>query len=359
MCQSFSSHQFTRLWSILRPRTSTSQLIPKARGASYPQFSSHHDPLLPTLTLGSMCITVPIKTSDDEIISSKVKCVNGKLESFCGICWTHSTGGEIEKLNLLVRQKVESFVADSIKTGEPLPVEVQAVITGNVTIYKERWMWVPLAYSFLSASMIVYHSSSPVTVLVAAVFSFLWYDFFSGVLHIVLDNPEFVNFPVLCDPCLEFQWHHHIPSDLACKPFLQVCGDLNLVMTIILSAYLLPTIGFGYRTPMALSLVSCKMLMAYFGQLCHCMSHMPPHNRPNWVTYLQNNGFMISSREHMIHHASYNDNFCIGSGACNGIISWGKNITSNKWFWLILFLFSLFADVPVANYLLCNFAGFK
>ena len=307
-----------------------------------------------------MCVTAPVQRVDDEAASNKIKCVSGTAKNFCGICWSQSTGGEIERLNLLVKQKVAKFIEESVKTGEPLPVEVEAVVTGNITVYKERWMWVPVIFSMISASILAYQSTRPLTVIIAAVFSFLWYDFFSGVLHVVLDNPEFVKYPVLCDPCIEFQWHHHIPSDLACKPFLQVCGDLNLVMTILLTAYLSPHIGFGYHTPMALCLVSSKMLMAYFGQLCHCMSHMPPHNRPTWVTYLQNKGFMISSREHMIHHSSYDDNFCIGSGACNGIISFLlNNVTSNKWFWLVLFLTSLFADVPVANYLLCTFLGFE
>jgi hypothetical protein len=312
-------------------------------------------------TVYKMCVTAPLNASNrDEISNSRIRCVNGKVDSFCGICWTQSEGGEIDRLNKLVKEKIDKILLDSARTGESLPVEVEAVIKGKLTVYKERWTWIPIAFSLFSVTLLLCHANSPLTIIVAAVFTFLWYDFFSGVLHIVLDNPEFVNLPILCDPCLEFQWHHHIPSDLACKPFLQVCGDLNLVMTVILTAYLSPYIGFGFHTPMALCLVGCKMLMAYFGQLCHCMSHMPPHNRPDWVTFLQNNGLMISSKEHMIHHASYDDNFCIGSGLCNGIISWSlKNVTDNKWYWLTLFLFSLFAEVPIANYLLCKFAGFQ
>lgn len=306
-----------------------------------------------------MCLTVPAGSSNDAIVPPKIRCVNGKSKSFLGICWTQSDGGDIGKLNYLVKQKLAKFTEDSIRTGKPLSIEIEAVLSGNIVVYKERWMWVPLVFSFASIITLVYHSTSPLTVLVAAIFSFLWYDFFSGVLHIVLDNPEFVKYPILCDPCIEFQWHHHIPSDLTCKPFLQVCGDLNLVMTIILTVYFSPYTGFRYHTPMVLCLVSCKVLMAYFGQLCHCMSHMPAQHRPNWVIFLQKNCLMISSREHMIHHNSYDGNFCIGTGACNGIISWClKNVTSNKWCWLGLFLFSLFADVPIANYFFCNFLSF-
>lgn len=307
-----------------------------------------------------MCITAPDQSSDDATMPGKIRCVTGKFNDFLGICWTRSDGGEIERLNYLVKQKVEKFIADSVRSGKPLSVEVEAVVSRNVTIYKERWIWVPLIISSASIVTLLYYLTSPLTVLVAAIFSFLWYDLFSGVLHVVLDNPEFVKYPILCDPCIEFQWHHHIPSDLACKPFLQVCGDLNLIITVILTAYFTPYVGFGYYTPMALCLVSSKILMAYYGQLCHCMSHMPPHKTPNWVRLLQNSGLMISSREHMIHHTFYDDNFCIGSGSCNFLISWClKNITSNKWCWLGFFVFTLFADVPIANYFFCRFLTFE
>lgn len=42
----------------------------------------------------------------------------------------------------------------------------------------------------------------PLTLIIAIIFTFLWYDFFSGVLHIVLDNPGFIKLPVLGEPCL-------------------------------------------------------------------------------------------------------------------------------------------------------------
>lgn len=109
---------------------------------------------------------------------------------------------------------------------------------------------------------------------------------------------------------------------------------------------------------MALCLIAWKVIFAYFGQLCHCMSHMPPHNRPEWVLFLQKNHLMISPREHMIHHSNYNDNFCIGSGVCNPLISTMKSYSSNRWLWLGIFAVCFFSDIPVANYLFCYYAGF-
>ena len=143
---------------------------------------------------------------------------------------------------------------------------------------------------------------------------------------------------------------------------MEVCGDLNLVILSLIAVYLLPIphIGFHYRSPLALSLVSCKCLMAYFGQLCHCMSHTPANRRPTWVRSLQEAHLMISPKEHAVHHKTYDCNFCIGSGICNPLIAWLlNNVTSNQWVWLVLFIVTLVGDVPIVNHLLTSYGGFQ
>ena len=193
-----------------------------------------------------------------------------------GICWFSGPSNCIGRLNALVDEKVTQFVEDAKRSGEPLPVEVTAVLSGDV-VYKDRIIWVPLFYMFLAAAILAAHvPSHPLTIAAAAVVSFFWYDIFSGILHKSLDDPDFIALPVLREPCLEFQWHHHIPHDLASKPFLQVCGDLNLVMTVLFIAYVCPGVGFCYRSPTALCLVASKILMAYFGQLVRPPPPPPP-----------------------------------------------------------------------------------
>lgn len=265
---------------------------------------------------------------------------------------------EIDKLNLLVQNKVEQFVAKSNKSGSLSP-EIEAVISGR-KVYKRRLTWLPITLFFYSLYLIIQNVDSIATLIITGLIQFIWYDFFSGILHIILDNPEFINFPLIGPACLEFQWHHHIPLDLASKSFLETCGDLNLVMTLLLAFYSFPFIGFNYTNKTAFCLIGFKVLMAYFGQLCHCMSHTPKHHRPHWVIFLQDKGLMISSKDHMKHHQTYDDNFCIGSGICNPFLSWLlKKLPSNKYFWLILFGVSLFADIPFFYYLLTVFGGFK
>ena len=233
---------------------------------------------------------------------------------------------------------------------------------------------------FLLAS----YYDKPLTLFVSAILTFIWYDFFSGVLHIVLDNPDFIKMPILGDPCLviiivfvfififllisctvvyqEFQWHHHIPLDIASKSFWEVCGDLNVIITFLVCVYIAPVphFGFHFQNPVAICLVSFKCLMAYFGQLCHCMSHTPAVRRPASISWLQNAGFMISPKEHAVHHRTYDSNFCIGSGVCNPLITWMlANLTSNKWAWLALFIITLVCDVPVFNHILTVYCGFE
>ena len=123
-----------------------------------------------------------------------------------------------------------------------------------------------------------------------------------------------------------------------------------------------PWFGFGYydfKSPLAISLVASKILFAYYGQLSHCMSHMPPPNRPQWVLFLQSHGILISAKEHLIHHTNYNDNFCIGSGVCNPLISFIKSYIENRWVWIGLLVFCLFFDIPITKYLLTKYAGFE
>lgn len=289
-----------------------------------------------------------------------------------GIRWK-SSEGEIDRLNAIVRQKTQELVLEASKTGTALSPEVQAVVDKpEDRVYKERWTFLPFMWFALSTCMILFCKSSkssdssielnsPLTVLLCFVFEFFWYDLFSGVLHVVLDNPDFIHntkqmgFPILHEPCLEFQWHHHIPFDLTVKSFLETCGDLNMIVAILFGVF--GTIGYfkpDPYNPTFVCLVGWKLIMSYFGQLCHCMSHMPLPYIPKWVTTLQNWGLMVSNKEHMRHHKNYDDNFCIGCGIANPLIASLRGITTNKWVWLGFFGLMLVGDVPLANHLLTS-----
>jgi len=264
---------------------------------------------------------------------------------------------DIAQLNQIVHSKSLSFIKSSESSGIPLSPEVASYVATGEPVYKNRLNWFPVLVGLIGIFLIFSNVNSLVTLMACALLSFLWYDFYSGCLHVVLDNPTFIDVPLLGPPCLEFQWHHHIPTDLASKKFLQVCGDLNVVVAIIAGIFLFACVFFDYDTPLLRTLLGFKVLMAYFGQYCHCMSHTVKSKRPAIVNSLQNWGFMISPSEHHKHHQDHSTNFCIGSGFWNPSLSFiYSKISSNKWLWLAFFLVSSVADVPVMNSLLVECA---
>lgn len=283
-----------------------------------------------------------------------------------GIRWG-KTPGEIDNLNRLVDAKCKYFLECHKKKGEDLPPEVKWVLDkheNGSTVYKERvtlWPAVMTVLHILNLCYQTYYNVGWKAMLTVAVFTFVQYDIFSGVLHVVHDNPLMIPLPVVGEPCLEFQWHHHIPQDLTSKSFLEVCGDLNMVTSLIFILYCNPWGPYKMlESNIGMTLISAKLLMAYFGQLCHAMSHMPAHRRPNWVVNFQKWGIMVSPKEHWGHHKNYDDNYCIGNGMWNPVltpflkftnwvhVSIGSNETISAYCWLVGFLALAVFDVPVA-----------
>ena len=256
----------------------------------------------------------------------------------------------IDSLNEIVQTKIKSFE----KSGAKLGPEVLAALHQGKTVYLKRLIFFPLLMSCLSLYWI---SNNSFWENIAIFFvSYFWYDIFSGMLHIVLDNPEFIEMPILGQPCLEFQWHHHIPYDIATKTLLSSCADLNLTIILLLALYVILPMPFQYRSTTALSLVGTKTLMAYFGQFCHKMSHTYAHKRPQWVSYLQECGIMVTPRMHNVHHHHHDKHFCIGSGIFNPMLDYVlENVTRNKFVWLAIFSICVVVDIPIFNFFFSKF----
>ena len=247
---------------------------------------------------------------------------------------------DIAELNVKVAAYQKEAMAAFAK-GDPkvmfrgkLSPEFQAVADG-ATVYHNRHVWLVAACAATAVGLALQSLRvGPAAFLACGLIVFVLYDLFSGVLHIVLDHPGFINFPLLGPACLEFQWHHHLPRDIASKPYVQVCGDLSMTVVILLTWYVLIL-----NTPIGLSLIGFKILFAYFGQLCHRMAHTQKSARPGWVIALQDWGFMISQAAHNSHHRTYDNSFCIGCGWCNPIITFiMTHVMSSPIGWLIVFV---------------------
>lgn len=180
---------------------------------------------------------------------------------------------------------------------------------------------------------------------------FVSYDLYSGVLHIVLDRPEFIALPLIGQPCLEFQWHHHIPDDLCKKDFLFVCGDLNVVAGISVAIHLLYTANFA-TDPVIVLLIGLKLAMAYFGQFSHRSAHEISKKKRSALTQLlQKWGIMISIGDHHRHHTPPHDDYFCLIGVCNKLVSFLYHLADIPHVHLVIFLLWTVFDIQVLGML--------
>ena len=176
-------------------------------------------------------------------------------------------------------------------------------------------------------------------------------DVFSGLLHIVLDNPWFATNPnILRGPAIGFQEHHlnvNLIGKLSLQQHLSPMG-IPIVLNCILGQFMAYTFRDDnddqclYHT-VALSTAFFLVLM----QMAHRWSHVSLDKRPYGVTTLQKWGILVSASEHSKHHRPpYESHFCIMSGIMNPIMNYVvTNIMSphsKNW----VYVFIAFVMVP-------------
>lgn len=253
----------------------------------------------------------------------------------------------IQSLNAEVERKTKAAVLLAKKTGTPLPLTFRASLRpltwGGVgagmsgyPVYQKRPLAATVVHFLMATYFIVTGAMAAGAWVTAAsvVLMFVVYDLFSGVLHVVLDEPANIDLPIIGQPALEFQWHHLIPSDIVRKDFADTVGDLHVVIPCL--------VGFNmwvckdlasYQTSMML--MGLKVYMAYFGQY----SHRAAHNRNTGPTtkLLQQIGVIISVKDHKAHHTPPHDqDFCL-IGICNPVIALMRRVCVNRYAWLGLF----------------------
>ena len=147
---------------------------------------------------------------------------------------------------------------------------------------------------------------------------------------------------------LEFQWHHHIPTDIVRKPFLEVCGDLNLAVCAMCGIHVLWSSQMGTRA-VPLVLTALKLGMAYFGQFSHRSAH-DFKSSSSVAKALQSAGLMISQMEHKAHHKPPHDiDYCL-VGVCNRPMDAARKAIPNDRAWLCIFLLWTIFDVKVLSW---------
>jgi len=203
-------------------------------------------------------------------------------------------------------------------------------------------------YAALSAGLIAhgFNEFGPVCSFVCFLATYIIYDCYSGVLHVFFDDTRNLWLPFIGQGCLEFQWHHHIPDDIVRKGYIQACGDLNFVVTVMCGIHIGITGNMG-RDPLVLGLVGWKILAAYFGQFSHRCAHMGLSQRGPFITKLQKTGIMTSFAEHNVHHRPPHDsNFCL-LGPCNNFVQFLTRAIPDYRLWRVLFFVWSIFDIPL------------
>lgn len=265
---------------------------------------------------------------------------------------TKITQKEMEK-HAQQQQQQQQQKATAATTLAPEFVYAQTPMTtlrAGFPIYQLRSQYLVFGYTLFFVTTILYLTTfvvHPMVSTICLLTMFIGYDLYSGVLHVVFDHPSNIAIPILGQPCLEFQWHHSIPDDIVRKSFIDVCGDLNVVILIVMliNLYLLPIT----TNPIALLLGAMKLGMAYFGQFSHRSAHSVGKSLPRISKLLQQYHIMISQKDHMDHHTPpYSIDYCL-IGVCNPIIDALRKVTTSNTIWLTVFLLWSVFDLYVMN----------
>lgn len=145
--------------------------------------------------------------------------------------------------------------------------EIQFVLGGRLPFVK-RSEFLVCCWILLSVFFILRHGIFGIGIaptVGAFVVMYFVLDFYSGVLHVVLDDEWNMKVPLLSQPAMEFQYHHHIPDDGCSRPFVEGMGDLNFIIGLHLGLFTAVFMLSDGQNNMLLCAGGWKMLIAYWG----------------------------------------------------------------------------------------------
>jgi plasmanylethanolamine desaturase len=141
-------------------------------------------------------------------------------------------------------------------------------------------------------------------------------DLVSGIVHWAADTWGRETLPIIGRRLLRpFRVHHVNPDDFAGRRFLDVNGDVAIIVCLILApALLLPLTTPSGRIADGFIVAFC--LVGLPTNQVHQWAHI--RRPPAAIRWLQRAGIILSPREHGRHHvAPYAEHYCIATGWCN------------------------------------------
>ncbi|CAM9696813.1 unnamed protein product [Discosporangium mesarthrocarpum] len=261
--------------------------------------------------------------------------------------------GFVKTLNtraIKISRRVATTAKDKKKNEveKPLAPEIIEVLGGRLPFVKR---FAPLVYLYASVSMYwIYRfgfmDSGVTPTLLGLVVMYLVTDLYSGVLHVVLDDEWNMRVPLLSQPCLEFQFHHHIPDDGCARPFVEGLGDLNFIIGIHMSLFYAIYHQGGEKQPLLLAVGGWKMLVAYWGIWNHRQAHQVKSKKPLWVIWMQERGLMLTPAAHKVHHTPPHDQeYCLLGTVASPFVTWAGRLGLGSIMWILIFLVLTAFDV--------------
>ncbi len=228
---------------------------------------------------------------------------------------------------------VDHRVVKARASQERMSPELAWIAERDHKIYQPRFK--PIVWAVIATIFLGFIWAPSVSALAFTFVALYFYiDFYSGVLHVVLDNPAFCGLPVVGVPSVEFQWHHTFAYDISTRKLTDVWGDLNPLL-VIKAGVMFGILGAS-RT--ALMVAGVGFFWAYTNQFAHRMAHASSSQRPGWAQWLQRRGFLVSPSVHQEHHATYDRAFPVLSGRSRRLIDSLLRLVPNQWVWLAVFL---------------------
>jgi hypothetical protein len=152
------------------------------------------------------------------------------------------------------------------------------------------------------------------------IYSVLLSDLLSGIIHVYLDNSKIKYNESLIDFYrLGFQIHHNFPlfqlkSFSEYKPYHE-CNTLFLttILLSIINIFLFDSLIIHF----SLYLLLIMQANHYYCHFDNCKLKIP-----YLVKVIHKYNILINAKQHNIHHATYDKNFCFINGAMNPIINY-------------------------------------
>lgn len=276
-----------------------------------------------------MLETKEAKNEPQKIARKLLREVNGK---------TVGIGGDIDPLSGKL-------------TAEERALARMAYDAGGIEANTESYpVWQPPLCAAINACCllnVIYQGISVLEVVAIATVTYFYTDIISGLLHLVLDNPKFLEGPL--EPFARgFQEHHLDPGVIYKMTVFNHCRVMSFPLILVYfcgAACLGPTM-----VPFNVYFMSISCALMYM-QMAHRWAHMPSSRRGDTIQWLQDKNIALPGTVHLKHHrAPYDCNFCIMNGVFNPVLNAIVEIPvlhPHSRIWAPIFLSACFAPFGV------------